>query len=694
MPWFLVWHRAREYDADTQGCVYRGGRHQQRYQKTLVVACRYWYELTDGYWGQFVLTQIPHLQAKDLLPQKKCLVCMQHFFGMMEYTQSWTWLREGVVRASGGAVFLTSALPLLLDDSGAVLQLGSFVEGSPVFGTDRAAFDYLMAIAKRDLQYRGMRGDRVNCFEYKQEANFLLYRRVLASKDDHELEMYRQSWDTVNRPKYSHKTWGTTQQEVLDTVAAAVAMDDEETKRKSKRFLYVKGSPGSGKTAVLLEAAIRCAKNGMTVLIVCPTGALVTALKLLLPDFDGVDRIHVDTVHSVLKYRRGRDKGVAFVPPSGFRKYEVVFCDEGSQYDDQEWERLFVTLREQPHLPYCVIVADFQQLQPVSGGKLCKMFCDRMVTVTLDTVYRSSDGEHLLFQNRIRETQPDKKTLREYFDERHWDEYSLQECVAYGLRMAEEKKCVFTWLTATNRGAAEVCEAALAEVGISKKDLEGGYVCDPTSKSTMRILARPGLVLRLTRNLDKQRGFVNGALAVVIESLYGNAVIIAQLVGTGNFVLIHPMEEDGARFLPCCYGYATTIRRAQGASLDLGCLYFDQHRHHAGRGYGYVGVSRFKSRAGCFLYGKLRVTDFLPVGEEKEDEVLERGFESETSDEDERGMEYAFQGAGADWAEGLGEDMVCMNDDFGAVSEMAGVASLYDGDRLQAEAEVLGDDFS
>ena len=144
-----------------------------------------------------------------------------------------------------------------------------------------------------------------------------------------------------------------------------------------------------------------------------------------------------------------------------------------------------------------------------------------------------------------------------------------------------------------------------------------------------------GILLRLSRNFDKQRGFVNGAWVEVCESLRGNAVFMARLVGTGNMVLVHPMEEGGEIFLPCCYGYATTIRRAQGASLDLGCIWFDQRRHHAGRGYGYVGVSRFKTRAGCFLYGKLRVTDFLPVGEAKDDELLERGVQSETSDEDE-----------------------------------------------------------
>ena len=82
------------------------------------------------------------------------------------------------------------------------------------------------------------------------------------------------------------------------------------------------------------------------------------------------------------------------------------------------------------------------------------------------------------------------------------------------------------------------------------------------------------------------------------EVLSGNAVFTVRLLETGNTVLVHPMEEAGERFLPCCYGYATTIRRVQGASLHVGCLYFDQKYHHAGRGYGYVGVSRFRTRKG------------------------------------------------------------------------------------------------
>ena len=52
---FLVWHRSRQYDKATESVVLRGGRHQQTRSPTLAVACNFWYELTDGFWGQFAL---------------------------------------------------------------------------------------------------------------------------------------------------------------------------------------------------------------------------------------------------------------------------------------------------------------------------------------------------------------------------------------------------------------------------------------------------------------------------------------------------------------------------------------------------------------------------------------------------------------------------------------------------------------
>ena len=63
------------------------------------------------------------------------------------------------------------------------------------------------------------------------------------------------------------------------------------------------------------------------------------------------------------------------------------------------------------------------------------------------------------------------------------------------------------------------------------------------------------------------------------------------------------------------------------------------------------------------MYGKLRRTDFLPVGEEREDEVLERGWDSVTSSEDsEHGYAQNIGGsalaAGAE-EEGMSSDCEC-----------------------------------
>ena len=213
---------------------------------------------------------------------------MQNTVGLIEYLGTWRWLEADVIEARGGVVCKLAALPLLVDDAGKVLSPGEYAEGAPVFAGDRAAFDYMCALSRRDLQHRGFRDDRVATWEYKCEANYLLLQRVVRAADDHEYAMLRQRWDEVNRPKYVAKEWSAAQNEVLEIVEAAVSHADEESLQKSYRWLYVLGPPGSGKSAVLLETAIRMAKQGLRVLIVCPTGTNVYSFKSQLPDLGRV----------------------------------------------------------------------------------------------------------------------------------------------------------------------------------------------------------------------------------------------------------------------------------------------------------------------------------------------------------------------------------------------------------------------
>ena len=194
--------------------------------------------------------------------------------------------------------------------------------------------------------------------------------------------------------------------------------------------------------------------------------------------------------------------------------------------------------------------------------------------------------------------------------------------------------------------------------------------------------------------MDKTRGFVNGAYAEGVESLDGDRVFTARLLSSGNVVLIHPLEEEGSRFLPCCYGYATTIRRAQGCGFHHGCIYFDLKKYPAARGYAYVAVSRFVSRSGCYLYGKLRRSDFLPVGEDKEEEILERGWDSETSsDNSEHGMQYiggfARTEDDSNVSSGGEESDVSFGARCGVMNTLAGGMSEEDGNVAEAALDFV-----
>ena len=166
---FLAWHRTREYDPQTSTYVFRGRADKQQTHKTLVVACRYWYELTDGFWGQMVLSQIPHLHAKDIMPNEyQHLVCMENFAGMLEYLLSWVWVDENTIRGNGGCVFSIKALPLIIETNGSIIEIAPYVAGQGVFQSAHHAYTYLMHIARSDLKYRGFRDDRLASFEYKQ----------------------------------------------------------------------------------------------------------------------------------------------------------------------------------------------------------------------------------------------------------------------------------------------------------------------------------------------------------------------------------------------------------------------------------------------------------------------------------------------------------------------------------------------
>ena len=137
------------------------------------------------------------------------------------------------------------------------------------------AADYLRCCCVADLATRS-KSARRRTFEHRIEALGLLYCHVTepdagdAQRAARVAQWERNYTRTLVAPPWSHE-----QSLALHAIASALGAADANAVRLSERFLYLRGEPGSGKTDVILHAALDAAAQGLRVLILCPTGALM-----------------------------------------------------------------------------------------------------------------------------------------------------------------------------------------------------------------------------------------------------------------------------------------------------------------------------------------------------------------------------------------------------------------------------------
>ncbi|CAK0887643.1 unnamed protein product [Prorocentrum cordatum] len=314
------------------------------------------------------------------------------------------------------------------------------------------------------------------------------------------------------------------------------------------------------------------------------------------------ENINVETIHSAWHIYRRADTVVDYAPPSRLRTYDHFIIDEASQIEDDVAVRLHNGFRELPQRPTIFFAADFQQLNPLGSSAAMRTWITGVI--------------------------------RSFFAGRTWDSITLEQAVQRGMAIGAYLEEPFHWLTVTNKGAEAVNSACLSACGYDKPENQSPLCGDPKVAGKERQFIAPGVVVRLTRNLDKERGFVNGANGTIDVVLENKSIFTVTLTGTKHRLLVHPITDGGDYFLPCTYGYATTIRRAQGSSLGLGALYFD-HCYPQERGYGYVGASRFRLAERIYHFGSIRRTDWLPVSmrQDDPDEQTMRSAQSDSDDE-------------------------------------------------------------
>ena len=622
---------------------------QRAARKTIAIGVRFCFELQDNFLGQFAAMFLPHSRKDEFLAPAEAAVMpyTKFFVGVMHYFEGLKWCfnheeqRLCVVGRCGG-VYRREAFPRPLPlPPGDLL---SELDGKPVFAGDRlhrsifsrSSFDFWACSLEPELRNRVSKG-RAETFQHRFRAVAALYGYFAACD-----QSVKEKWSRTPQKNLEERAWPPQQEAALAAIREGVNVVDANQLQSANRFLFLRGQPGSGKSEVLVHAAVNAAAAGCHVLVLCPTGTLVHSYRDKLPESE---RIVVETIHSGFQICRTQDAVVQYSPPSRLRRYDLLLLDEASQVEDHVSKLLFLAIQELPQKPFVAVAADFQQLNPIQGGGLMQKLCQSFPSIELCSVFRTKDPVLLAFLQSIRCHQPSRAAVRSFFQDRILSG-SLTDAVQFGLRLSQSQSSMFSWLCVTNHGADKVNCTALALLGVTEAQVAAGFPGDPKVGAS-KIYIKPNLYIRLTRNLDKDRGFVNGAIGIVQQIVAPG--VFTLLLTSGALVLVHPVSDGTTLFLPCAYGYATTIRRAQGSSLQMGCIFFD-HCYPPERGYGYVAASRFRHSSGVFLFGKVRRTDWLPVNGDPAQEQVHRSADSEDSDFDDQDadMESLYDGSVAE----------------------------------------------
>lgn len=658
---FLEWLRryaVSRADADSKPEARpRGARGRGAGKERTAVGVKFPFELLDIFLGAWVSTFVPHRLKTNELGKRYNEFCKD-------------------LTAPEGAQFLSmlrwnETLQKLADDKG-YGRVTLYKDKRPIEVGD--VVSYVIAEATADMCLRGLVEARRKTFSFRIRAADELLQAVGRN------ELGADEWSAKSWNRRPARNWSPQQAEALKIIREGRSIADANVDPMS-RFLLITGEPGAGKTEVAIEAAVEAAEDGCNVQIAVPLGALISVYRDRLPPNLPIT---VETLHSSHRITRKADE--QYVPPGRLRHFDLLEYDEGSQYEDRVWTCIRTALAELSPGPFVVIFGDWQQLQPVGSGCLLKNALDKQVAagaikhidIKAHEAARCQDPEMHQFLCHARCHQPKKGVVEDFFRGRF-----LPKDVNGAARASKEieeavaarrgSPCEFTLLPTTNQGAAALNQARVRlELGSDYDRLMAtdAVPADPTMGGGSIVICE-GLRMRLSRNVDKDRSFVNGMFGTVVKKL-SNSVFVLK-TSNGVLILVHPIKDGDKVFLPCAYGYAVTIRRCQGSTLDLGCLFFDKRRPD--RGYAYVGTSRFRMRDRVWHAGDVRRTDWLPVGEDpRGGEQIYPSVDSCSDSEDEQDQDAAedsFAVFARDREVVAGSESEC-DDDEGAFGALLG----------------------
>ena len=386
------------------------------------------------------------------------------------------------------------------------------------------------------------------------------------------------------------------------------------------RPLCVLGPAGSGKSTAVQAAIHRAAEGGAHVGIACPTGVLASSYRELFPDLD------VDTLHGMFLLHLTAQQACETMSP-----FDLIVIDEVGQLSQDTFERLLWLWDNADRRPALVFVGDFHQLRGMDPTRATDSArWSQVVQRHLRTMRRCQCPELKWKLELLRSAKPSKQQLlhllrgHRAMPDRGPD-YSPEPTNLDVAGMLEETPNA-TFVTITRRAAAVLNQLAL-EVLHGDSPPEAVGPGDPEDNldnyddrgrqigwEPARLPIYVGARVTLTRNLDKPSDFVNGMSATVL-GIKGKSVVVQ--TKTRRVLTVFPYTDEEVEdpawrrtFLPMRLGYAATLQKLQGATLDHATIWLDVANIEAA---GYVALSRVRKDADWRFIGHVTPHHFTPA---------------------------------------------------------------------------------
>lgn len=358
------------------------------------------------------------------------------------------------------------------------------------------------------------------------------------------------------------------------------------------------GAAGAGKTSSTRLAVNAIEASGGRVVGMAPTAAAAAVMREEMG-------IEADTVDKILSdWKNGA--------PVSLRAGDVLLVDEAGMVSTPKFQQILQLAQERGALVRAL--GDYRQLSAVGSGGALRLVDREVGAVHLDELFRFKNPDEAAATLALREPPL-------VGDDQPFDWYKDQGRVVAGESDVMVEQVFTAWREDTTAGKQSIMIASTNETVGKLNDLaqahamERGHVHPEHGSVRLHNEARAHVGDVIVTRQNARRLTVNSGQDFVKN---GDLWRVSQVHDNGAMTVQH-LEHGGKVTLPGSYvaasvelGYASTIHRAQGATVDTAHALVDSSTDRAGA---YVALTR----------GRESNTLYVSLGDgQKRDEVLEQ----------------------------------------------------------------------